>query len=215
MKGFGLGRIKNGARYFFDLLNRKKNYGKSLEKFVEGLCNRPLKIVIGSAEIPIEGWVLSDRDILDLLKPGEWKKYFETKLADAFLAEHVWEHITIEEGLIAAKTCYAFLEKGGHIRVAVPDGLHPDQSYIDHVKPGGSSVAAQDHKVLYTYKTLKEVFEKAGFIVQLLEYFDEDGEFHFLEWDRKDGYINRSKRYDERNADGNLWYTSIILDAKK
>lgn len=197
------------------LINRKKNHEKSLKNFLDGLHNRPLKIVIGSAEIPIEGWVLSDRDILDLLKPEEWKKYFETKLADAFLAEHVWEHLTPENGRVAAETCYRFLEKGGYIRVAVPDGLHPDQSYIDYVKPGGSSPAAKDHHVLYTYKTLREVFEKAGFTVQLLEYFDEAGQFHFSEWNSDDGYINRSKRYDERNVGGLLKYTSIILDAKK
>lgn len=37
------------------------------------------------------------------------------------LAEHVWEHMTKEEGIMAAKHCYEFLQDGGYIRVAVPD----------------------------------------------------------------------------------------------
>ena len=58
-------------------------------------------------------------------------------------------------------------------------------------------------------------FEKEGFKVNLLEYFDQEGKFHFLEWDPAEGNIIRSKRFDERNQDGNLRYTSIILDAYK
>ena len=41
---------------------------------------------------------------------------------------------------------------------------------------------AYTHKVFYNYKTLIEVFEKAGFIVDLLEYCDENGRFHFNCW---------------------------------
>jgi len=69
--------------------------------------------------------------------------------------------------------------------------------------------------MLYTYRTFTDVFEKAGFEVQLLEYLDSDGIFHFSEWGIMKGKINRSKRFDERNRDGKLMYTSIILDAYK
>lgn len=37
------------------------------------------------------------------------------------LAEHVWEHMTYEEGCQAAKNCYDYLADGGYLRVAVPD----------------------------------------------------------------------------------------------
>ena len=74
---------------------------------------------------------------------------------------------------------------------------------------------AADHKVLYTYRTLREIFESAGFRVDLLEYFDENGEFHHKDWDPNDGMIRRSKRFDHRNRDNQLNYTSIVLDAKK
>jgi predicted SAM-dependent methyltransferase len=99
--------------------------------------------------------------------------------------------------------------------VAVPDGLHPNPNLIEAVRVDGSGSAAQEHKVLYTYRTLKEVFEAVGFKVELYEYFDEQGRFHYREWDPQEGTIRRSKRFDRRNKDGVLRYTSIVLDAKK
>ena len=60
-----------------------------------------------------------------------------------------------------------------------------------------------------------ERLERSGFTVQLLEYWDENGNFHFVEWADDAGHITRSKRYDERNQNGALNYTSLIVDAKK
>jgi len=107
------------------------------------------------------------------------------------------------------------VKKGGYLRAAVPDGLHPSRKYIDAVKPGGTDSGSDDHKVLYNYKKFSEIFCKAGFDVELLEWFDEKGNFNFKEWDKDAGMIHRSKRYDQRNEDGQLNYTSIILDAIK
>ena len=80
---------------------------------------------------------------------------------------------------------------------------------------GGTGIGSDDHKILYNYKSLKELLESAGFKVALLEYCDENGKFHFNEWSSKDGHIVRSKRYDPRNKDGALNYTSLIIDAIK
>lgn len=176
---------------------------------------KPLKIVIGASGIFESGWIPADIDFLNLLKESDWKKFFVENQIDAILAEHVWEHLTIEEALIAAKMCYKYLNVGGYIRLAVPDGLHPNSEYINLVKPGGTGFGSDDHKILYTYKVLSETFESAGFKVNLLEYFDENGKFICNEWDTKKGLIRRSKRFDRRNKDGNLNYTSIILDAIK
>ena len=52
-------------------------------------------------------------------------------------------------------------------------------------------------------------------LAQLLEYFDENHKFHCNKWDANKGMIIRSKRFDERNLDGELNYTSIIIDAYK
>jgi predicted SAM-dependent methyltransferase len=133
------------------------------------------------------------------------------------LAEHVWEHLAADEALTAARTCSTYLRCGGYLRIAVPDGLHPDPNYQAQSRVGGHGPGGgpNDHQVFYTYRTATELFELAGFSVELYEYFDEDGAFHYRPWDEHAGKIRRSKRFDHRNRGGRLGYTSIILDAVK
>jgi predicted SAM-dependent methyltransferase len=206
------------------------------------LANSPRKrIVIGAWNRYDPGWIPTQRDFLNLLEPQHWERFFQPSSVEAMLAEHVWEHITEEEGRVAARTCFKYLSQGGYLRVAVPDGLLPDPAYVELVKAGaqpdegeGAPVSAGDeggnavnHKALYTYRTLSKVFESAGFRVVLYEYFDEAGTFHCHHWDRKAGTIWRSKRFDPRDRDGKLLsvypgsmdeylsYSSIVLDAVK
>jgi predicted SAM-dependent methyltransferase len=180
--------------------------------FKKDLCN----IVIGSSGIYQNGWIPTDIEFINLLVEKDWKRYFKENSIDALLAEHVLEHITEEEAFLAATICFKFLkQQGGYIRVAVPDGLSPDKEYINSVKPGGTGYGSSDHKILYTYLTLSNIFKKAGFKVDLLEYFDEKGNFHYNEWNSDKGMIVRSKRFDERNSKNTIKYTSIILDAFK
>lgn len=175
------------------------------------------RIVIGSAGRHDFGWIPTDQEVLDLLKPEDWDRFFRPGSLDAMLAEHVWEHLTPEQARTAAGICHRYLKPGGYLRIAVPDGLHPDTTYIQWVKVGGASPGqiANDHKVLYTYGTLRELFEGSGFRVRLYEYFDEAGKFHYYDWDTNGGTIWRSKRFDPRNKGDRLGYTSIILDAVK
>jgi len=175
------------------------------------------KLVIGSAGKYDSGWIPTDVDYFNLLKPADWARCLQPSSVEAILAEHVWEHLTEEEGHEAARRCFEYLRPGGYLRVAVPDGLHPSPTYLDWVKPGGASPMqiGNDHKVLYTYRTLRQLFERSGFGVELYEYFDEAGTFHHQNWDEKAGKIWRSERFDRRNAGGNLTFTSIILDAVK
>lgn len=173
-----------------------------------------IRIVVGASGIVPHGWVGTEIQYLNLLKESTWRNFFQKNQVKAILAEHVWEHLTLDEGELAAKNCFKFLKKGGYVRVAVPDGFFPDKKYIDHVKINGIGDGADDHKVLYNYKTFSKVFEKAGFQINLLEYFDEEGKFTYHEWNKDDGMIYRSKRYDKRNND-KLRYTSIMLDAIK
>ncbi len=174
-----------------------------------------LRIVVGASGVFQDSWIPTDVHSLNLLRPNTWKLYFDENSIAAILAEHVWEHLAPEEGFIAAKTCYRYLKKGGYVRVAVPDGYHTSQEYLNYVRPGGTGAGADDHKILYNYKTLNKVFEDAGFTVKMLEYFDENGKFHFYDWDTAAGMVHRSKRYDERNANHELRYTSLIIDAVK
>ena len=95
------------------------------------LSHQPVKrIIVGSEGDKFEGWVTTERDVLDLLIVADWHQFFIINSLDAILAEHVWEHLTPNEGIVAAKNCFDFLKPGGHIRIAVPDGYHPEADYV-------------------------------------------------------------------------------------
>jgi predicted SAM-dependent methyltransferase len=59
------------------------------------------------------------------------------------------------------------------------------------------------------------MFQEAGFKVTLVEYCDENGQFHYTDWDERKGFIYRSKRFDHRNKNGELGFVSLIVDAIK
>jgi predicted SAM-dependent methyltransferase len=175
----------------------------------------PLRLIIGAGGTSQHEWISLEESHLNLLDQVSWERYFKADSIDTVLAEHVWEHLTVEEGRLAAENCHRYIKSGGYLRVAVPDGLHPSPEYIKKVKPGGIGPGADDHKVLYDYRTFSEIFTSAGFDVELLEWFDENGNFHRNEWDEGLGLIKRSSRNERRNKDGELNYTSVILDAMK
>jgi predicted SAM-dependent methyltransferase len=107
------------------------------------------------------------------------------------------------------------MKQGARLRVAVPDGFSPDRGYIDMVKPGGTGEGSDDHKALYNVELLEEMLVSAGFAVERLEYYDSNGLFHHFPWDPLDGMIHRSLTFDDRNADGVIRYTPLILDGFK
>ncbi|AUN14227.1 class I SAM-dependent methyltransferase [Paraclostridium sordellii] len=166
-----------------------------------------MKVILGAGDTKLEGWISTQEKDLNLLDIKDFKKYFEECSIDAMLAEHVWEHMTKEEGLVAAKNCYEFLKEGGYIRVAVPDRNFKNEWYQNMVKVGGPGPVdhpAYTHKIVYDYLSFVEVFKAAGFEVELLEYCNEE-----------DGKIGRSFRFDTRNSLEKLGMVSIIIDAKK
>ena len=197
----------------------------------------PLRVIVGGGHyLPYRGWRLTDQDILDIAVESHWQALFGERRIDNLLAEHVWEHLTWEEGLCAAEFSFRYLRSGGTLRIAVPDGLHPHRLYIDAVKPGGTGSAALDHKVLLTHASLRQMLERAGFEVTVLEYWDENGCFHHRPFSyRNGGRINRrpvfkceeppwvrGPEYADRNEHSGgkedrypFNYTSLIVDARK
>lgn len=173
----------------------------------------PRRVVLGASGYGQAGWLSTDISTLNLLAEKDWQARFAERSLAALLAEHVWEHLSAEEGALAARRCWRYLRPGGHLRIAVPDGLHPDPAYIAAVRPGGTGPGANDHKLLYTYRSLGELLTSAGFVVRLLEYFDEQGQFHATSWNPADGLVRRSLRFDPRNSGGQPVYTSLIVDA--
>jgi predicted SAM-dependent methyltransferase len=93
-------------------------------------AHQPLRIIIGAGDQQWPGWIATQKEQLDLLcKPENWRAIvFHARPADAFLCEHVWEHLTETEGRAAA-LCFKWLKPGGYLRCAVPDGNFPDPDY--------------------------------------------------------------------------------------
>lgn len=176
----------------------------------------PLKLIVGSGNLPADNsWITTELNTLDVTNTKNWELLLKGKHVDNVFAEHVWEHLTLEQTQAANMNIFNNLRSGGKLRIAVPDGYKPDEEYINYVKPGGTGAGADDHKILYNYQIMKSLLEKAGFKVEVLEYWDEHGEFHFAEWIVDEGKVLRSRRFDHRNATGELKYTSLIVDAIK
>lgn len=176
---------------------------------------QPIRLVIGSGFTFIKGWLHTDIDTLNILKAEDWAAYFPENSVDRILAEHVWEHFDETDGKLAFRNCHTFLKPGGVLRVAVPDGFHPNPEYIEKVKIGGTGDGADDHKMLYNYQSMSSFLEDIGFKAIPLEYFDENGKFHQQSWRTEDGIIRRSAEHDPRNQGGERVYTSLIIDAQK
>lgn len=177
-----------------------------------------MKLIIGAGNTTYSGWTATQEDCLNLLNPKDFEHYLNGDFADAMLAEHVWEHMTLEDGVTAAKNCFNFLKPGGYLRCAVPDAFFRNDWYQNMVQVGGPGPVghpAYTHKILYDYKAFQKVFVDAGFDVELLEYCDEQGRFHYKYWNENDGFIGRSFRFDTRNTPNSIGMVSIIVDAKK
>jgi predicted SAM-dependent methyltransferase len=172
-------------------------------------------VTIGAAGISAPGWIATEQSWHDITSQQSWSDLFMPGQVKRILAEHVMEHLHPKEAVQAIKNFYEFLEPGGYVRIAVPDGNHWSPEYIENVRPGGLGPGALDHKVLYTFTKLYELFTNQGFIVNGLEYFTDSGEFKTNPWKNEDGMIHRSFLNDERNRDGVANYTSIIIDAFK
>lgn len=177
-----------------------------------------MKIILGAGNTSFDGWKSTQEEDLNLLKKSDFEAKFEPESIYAMLAEHVWEHMTLDEGILAAKNCFDFLKPGGYIRCAVPDANFRNEAYQQLVQvggPGPKDHPAFSHKIVYDYQNLSAVFIEAGFEVELLEYCDEKGFFHYKYWNEADGRIGRSFRFDTRNSNKKLGMVSIIIDAKK
>jgi predicted SAM-dependent methyltransferase/GT2 family glycosyltransferase len=171
------------------------------------------KVVIGAGGTKYPGWISTDYPALDITDPDSMSKYFDRDSIKAILSEHLFEHLTLQQAESALEICREYLAPGGYLRIAVPDGFHPSKEYIDNVKPGGLGTGSDGHKILYNHTTITELIRKAGLKVELLEWYDCDGEFNLVDWQPETGMVRGSSRYDPRNSDSKFNYTSLIVDA--
>jgi predicted SAM-dependent methyltransferase len=176
---------------------------------------KEIKINVGAGGTKYKNWFNTDIDTLDVTNEKDFKKYFSKKKIKNILAEHVLEHLTGNDLNLMIMNFLKYSDDNIVIRIAVPDGFHSDINYISRVKPGGTGEGAHDHKNLFNYMTLSELFEKHGFKADLIEYWDEKGNFHSKYKNDDKGYITRSLINDERNKNGKPNYTSLIIDFSK
>ena len=114
-----------------------------------------MKIVLGAGTTQFDGWISTQQDQLDLLKPETFEAFFQDEQAEAMLAEHLFEHLTLAEAMIAAQTLKQYLKPGGWIRAAVPDRNFRNEEYQKLVQvggPGPQDHPAATHKIVYDYK---------------------------------------------------------------
>lgn len=173
---------------------------------------QPLNVVLGAGPVEMPGWLTTDAELLDVTTSRAWKRLFSPGSIDRLMAEHLFEHLSDAECTKAFAECFRYLKPGGLLRIAVPDGNRRDPEYVEEVSPPKSG-----HQLLFTVDDLVQRLVQAGFRVTPLEYFDAKEEFHCYPWGEEDGLIRRSARYDtqERFRRGDLYYTSLIVDARK
>jgi predicted SAM-dependent methyltransferase len=181
--------------------------------------NEDIRVVIGAGVYNNNPeWIQTQESELNLLQRHQWLERFSPNTITAILAEHVWEHLDFDEGVKAANLCFEFLRPGGYVRCAVPDGYFLNEEYQRVVQIGGPGPVdhpAASHKIVHNFRSITSMFNSAGFKVSLLEYCDEEGNFHYSDWDQRKGFIFRSKRFDHRNIEGKLGFVSLIVDAEK
>ena len=175
-----------------------------------------MKLIIGAGDRKQDGWISTEQNQLDLLKPEDFSRILNGAIGfESMVMEHVLEHLSEDDVLVALKNCYDNLSPNGRLRIAVPDGLHPDKDYIEYVRPGGTGAGADSHKMLFNYRMLGRMLRQVGFSVSYIEWWDESGNFNTRPWNEIDGYIERCLANDPRNNDGKPHYTSLIVDAVK
>ena len=65
----------------------------------------PLNVIIGSGEVAIPGWFETDLAVLDITDASDWRRLFKPGSIDRLLAEHVFEHLSLDETEVALKLC--------------------------------------------------------------------------------------------------------------
>jgi len=208
-------KVKRKFNYLITTPFRNKKNKKNLLEAIKQ--KKEIKLILGSADIPTEkGWYATDKGFLDICKEKDWEKLFKNKNSvKKILAEHVFEHITLNKVKIALKNIYSFLNSEGRIRIAVPDGFNPSKEYIEYVKVKGKGPGAKDHKILYTFRGLKKILKEAKFEVKPVEWFDKKGQFHKINWDEKDDKITRSSKFGVPNKTFAPSHLSLIVDGVK
>ena len=117
-----------------------------------------MRIIVGAGEVKYDGWVSTQENELNLLSIEQWENLSKNDDIEAILAEHVWEHLSYEDGLKAAENCYKFLKPGGYVRCAVPDKNFRNQWY-QNIPQMFSHKNNPQNNIIYKSHTYKSDFQ--------------------------------------------------------
>ena len=160
------------------------------------ITNTPLEIMLGSS--PDEMSALSSPNpspiptSINTLDVTSWSSFSQYNIhynsVRSMVAEHVWEHLSLEDAINAARNCRFALEPGGVLLVAVPDAnsyadsLGVDASTGDsYSHPMNQADLRDGHTTQYNYKLLFQVFLSGGWEhdeIRIVEGHDESGTLH-------------------------------------
>jgi predicted SAM-dependent methyltransferase len=179
---------------------------------------KPIRIIVGAAMTHQAGWYSTNEQWLDITRAEDWRRIFGGKpLLTHVLAEHVFEHLTAAETRAALGHVARHMRPGGRIRIAVPDGYHPDPTYLRHVGIAGIGADAEDHKQLLNCDSLARYLDGAGFTAELKEGYRSDGSLVQTPLDPGLGLVIRSRSNAVTMAGRAGWdfvdaNTSVIVD---
>ena len=181
---------------------------------------KEVNIILGAALTSQKDWISTNEEWFDISKKKDWQKLFKNKRKlKRALAEHVFEHLSKSEMRSALNLIYDYLIKEGTLRIAVPDGNHPNPIYREHTGINGKGADASDHKQFITYEYLKSELENCGFKCFLREGYMSDGTLVNEKLTSELGFVIRSRN----NKSFNMKYgwdfesanSSLIVDAYK
>ncbi|HEV7231455.1 MAG TPA: hypothetical protein VGO45_09015 [Bacteroidia bacterium] len=175
---------------------------------------KPLKIILGASETGYDGWIATDLPHFDASKTEDWDYFFSKKSIDNLLAEHVYEHLTLEQTKKSFLLLKEYLKPGAVFRIAVPDGYHDSPAYIDYVKPGTEHAGWLNHQVLWNRDLLAKMADDCGFEATFLQYYTRDHQLIDIYKDDENGIIMRTSEKYKTIIEYSFPYTSLIADLR-
>ena len=185
------------------------------------LTKNNVDLILGAALTKQNGWFSTNEEWLDISKKKDWERLFlNNQRLRKVLAEHVFEHLSLDEMRKALKLIFRHMVSGGSIRIAVPDGNNPNKEYRRHCGINGIGADASDHKQFITFEVLKDELEKVGFKVFLIEGYKHNQQLISKKFNDQNGKIIRSRNNQFSLINKNGWEfkdskTSLIVDCYK
>jgi predicted SAM-dependent methyltransferase len=174
--------------------------------------------VVGASGDSFSGWITTEKYFFDITDRRSTSALIGGAKVRSFLLEHVLEHLSYEDATEAIKNLVRCVAAGGTIRIAVPDGNHPDENYRTLVGVDGPD----DHLHLWTLADAVDLARQSKCAIEMVEHFTEGGQFvstHLSDSEtiaRDRGLVARSVKNSGSRADskdyGPFGYTSLIFD---